>query len=205
MKQRGGGAAFHSEGPNTLRGGERTYSAKTLYSNWYEDRMDPRFPGSYHGSQTEYEARNQEALSKSDPYYGAALTAHMENIGSSAFDYDNLVSPDKRLSESTWKSVTKVCHEDPRQQMENSTKLVLGADTNILSLTSAAALKPARQYDENELTQYTQRWIRDAKDNVDLRFMSSQSSSMNEAVSAELKKTASRILPGTPKSFEFFR
>eukprot|EP01138_Halocafeteria_seosinensis_P015705 gb/GECG01016026.1/.p1 GENE.gb/GECG01016026.1/~~gb/GECG01016026.1/.p1 ORF type:complete len:447 (+),score=55.76 gb/GECG01016026.1/:1-1341(+) len=197
------GSGFRAQGPNTLRGGQRSYGSKTLYSNWFEDRMDPRFPGAYHGSTTEYEARNQQALHKSDPYYGAALKAHMEDVKETQFNYDNLISPDKRLDESSWKSVTQISHESPMQQLENSTRQALG--TNILSLTSSAALKPAKQIEENELNSYSQRWIRDNNQNSAYRFVSSQSWSLNDAAPNHLKKTSTRVLPGTPKSFEFFR
>ena len=75
-------------GANTLRGDKKSFGAKTLNSNWVEDRKDPGFPG---------------------------VRAHTET-DEDRIDYSNVVSYDKSAAPSEWKSVTAATYVTPGEE-----------------------------------------------------------------------------------------
>jgi hypothetical protein len=80
-------------GANALRGGQKSFGAKTLGGNWYEDRKAPSFPGSRREALTEASERGIEGAKKTLPLYGTALPTTAEASWETGhLDYSNVIS-----------------------------------------------------------------------------------------------------------------
>lgn len=180
-------------GANTLRGGTNSYGAKTLNSNWVEDRKAPQFGGAKAHSDTEQAARALEATRASVPTFGTALvpsTAGFEE----RIDYGNIVGYDTKAGPSTWSSVTSSTYVSPAT--------AAGAAPSEFS-TSFRTLSHPKTV---ELEDYKKRWLSGTDASATgSRFETEASASLGASAAPAFRSRSVRVLRGVPKAVETFR
>lgn len=184
------GAPHTRPGANALRGGQKSFGAKTLGGNWYESRKDPAFPGCRREAATEAAERALEGTRRTVPLYGTGLPTTAEaTFEDGHLDYSNVVGFDKTAGPGEWKSVTAATYVTPGEEgcKDFSTSF------KTLSHTST-----------EDLDAYKARWLVAGDKAAGERFTSTASASAT-GVPSTFRVRPTRVLPGVPKVVETFR
>lgn len=171
-------------GSNGLRGGIKTYSAKTVTGAWLEEYGGPGgYKRGFHHEDFETEAQHAQsgALGKNTGRFGAAISEPKE--------MDLPVNALIGTENVEWVTNTQAIHRNLSQEAKTT------EDFELLQPTH-----PREQIEE-----YRETWTVDKESNRKVRYVTESRLAANQAAGKFFQISSVRFLPGTPKSMEDYR
>mmetsp|Transcript_26199 Transcript_26199/g.28575 ORF Transcript_26199/g.28575 Transcript_26199/m.28575 type:complete len:377 (+) Transcript_26199:59-1189(+) len=188
----------NAAGPNGLRGGIKSFKAKTLTGPWLEELGGTAgFKRGFTSADYETEAQHQQlgAFKQSFPDFGCDLPEDYQiKRSTSPFKYE--AGTTTRSSDiSPWLTNTKLMGL-------SVTATRTSDDENNIYTTMLKPTLPISQ-----LESYRKTWTHDNNDKFrSIRWTTETQNSLNSGLTnKQFLTTTIRLLPGTPKSFEVFR
>lgn len=175
-------------GSNGLRGGIKTYSAKTTTGQWLEEYGGPaRYKRGFTNDEFETEAQHAQtgALGKSPGYFGAAIPLTTS-------------TPDQEAKETILSFYPTKNDWTTNTSQSFQAKPIAEAKADNFKL-----LEPTLS--RAQLEEYRNKWTYDTEKNRNQRFQTTSRSAGNAGAPAQFTTNSLRMLPGTPSHMENYR